>query len=304
MAAPFATRQLADLGARVIKIERPGTRRFRARVRHDGQGPVELLRLAQPIEGVADARSQAAGRRRRARRGCSRARTCSSRTSRPAPPIGSARRRGSARALSATHRLLRFRLRHRRVRTPTARRTTCSCRARSACCRSPAPRTRRRRSASRSPTSPPACTRSPASSRRSSRAPRTGAARIARRLAVRRARASGWARRRHYTAYGGAAPPRSGPASRVDRAVRAGRDARRRGVYLGIQNAREWTRFCADVLRPAGAGRRTRASRRIRCASTNRAALARGDREPSPATLTGGRADRAPRRGAASPTRA
>jgi itaconate CoA-transferase len=52
----------------------------------------------------------------------------------------------------------------------------------------------------------------------------------------------------YYTTYGGSAPPRSGP----DHASIApyGRFETRAGgpVYLGIQNAREWTRFCADVL--------------------------------------------------------
>jgi len=53
----------------------------------------------------------------------------------------------------------------------------------------------------------------------------------------------------YYTSYGGSPPPRSGPdhASIAPYGPFAGRDGQR--VYLGLQNAREWTRFCADVLR-------------------------------------------------------
>jgi len=53
----------------------------------------------------------------------------------------------------------------------------------------------------------------------------------------------------YYTAYGGSSPRRSGPdhASIAPYGPFADRDGRE--VYLGIQNAREWTRFCADVLR-------------------------------------------------------
>jgi itaconate CoA-transferase len=52
----------------------------------------------------------------------------------------------------------------------------------------------------------------------------------------------------YYTAYGGSPPPRSG----ADHASIAPYGPFRTGdggqIYLGIQNAREWTRFCADVL--------------------------------------------------------
>ncbi|MGE5834173.1 MAG: CaiB/BaiF CoA transferase family protein [Acidobacteriota bacterium] len=53
----------------------------------------------------------------------------------------------------------------------------------------------------------------------------------------------------YYTSYGGSPPPRSGPdhASIAPYGPFAGRDGQ--PVYLGLQNAREWTRFCADVLR-------------------------------------------------------
>jgi itaconate CoA-transferase len=56
----------------------------------------------------------------------------------------------------------------------------------------------------------------------------------------------------YYTAYGGTPPPRSGPdhASIAPYGPYAGRDGRE--VYLGIHNAREWTRFCAEVLRQPG----------------------------------------------------
>ena len=53
----------------------------------------------------------------------------------------------------------------------------------------------------------------------------------------------------YFTAYSGTPPPRSG-ANHASIApygpFRAGDGG---SVYLGIQNAREWTRFCADVLR-------------------------------------------------------
>jgi itaconate CoA-transferase len=53
----------------------------------------------------------------------------------------------------------------------------------------------------------------------------------------------------YYTMYGGSPPPRSGPdhASIAPYGPFRSRDGGQ--VYLGIQNAREWTRFCADVLR-------------------------------------------------------
>ena len=66
-------------------------RRLRARLRHAPSGTLELLRLAESIEGVADARRQNAGRRGRSR-ACSSAPTYSCRTSRRARPIVPARR--------------------------------------------------------------------------------------------------------------------------------------------------------------------------------------------------------------------
>ena len=53
----------------------------------------------------------------------------------------------------------------------------------------------------------------------------------------------------YYTEYGGTPPPRSG-ANHASIAPYGPFESREHDqIYLGIQNAREWTRFCADVLR-------------------------------------------------------
>src|SRR4051794_23993076 len=52
----------------------------------------------------------------------------------------------------------------------------------------------------------------------------------------------------YYTAYGGAPPPRSGANHASIAPYGPFRTGDGGAITLGIQNAREWTRFCADVL--------------------------------------------------------
>ena len=55
IAAPLATRHLADLGARVIKIERPGGGDFARYYDSAARGLCSHFAWGQPLKGVDDA---------------------------------------------------------------------------------------------------------------------------------------------------------------------------------------------------------------------------------------------------------
>ncbi len=227
-------------------------RRLRARLRHDGQRPLELFRLAEPIEGIADARSEAAGGRRRAR-SPARAR----RRLRPEPRAGRGRSAGhvgggAARTASAADRLQRVRLRRRRplfaeesVRPAGAERGRAGFdhrhRSRAGKGGHLGRRHRRRH----------VCLLGhPHGALRARRRP-DAAHRSTSRCST---RSTEWmAQPALFAAYGGTPPPRAG-ANHASIApygpFRAGDGG---ADHLGIQNAREWAAFCADVLRQPGA---------------------------------------------------
>ncbi len=56
----------------------------------------------------------------------------------------------------------------------------------------------------------------------------------------------------YYTEYGGAPPPRSGPNHASIAPYGPFRSGDGGLIYLGIQNTREWTRFCGEALRRPG----------------------------------------------------
>ena len=222
-------------------------RRLRARLRHDRQRPVELLRLAESIEGIADARSEAARRRRRSWRGCSRAPTCSSRTSRPARPIGSALAPADLRARYP--RLIVCTVSGYGTSGPYAQKKAYDLLVQSEVGLLSLTGTPRRPAKVGISVADIAAGMYAYSGiltallARATHRPR----RHRRRVAVRRARrVDGRAGVLHRATAARAAA--HGAASRVDRAVRPFVTATAVAIYLAIQNAREWTRFCADVL--------------------------------------------------------
>ena len=262
IAAPFATRQLADLGARVIKIERPGVgdfaRGYDSRVRGlashfvwtnrskesltlDVKHPEAAKVLERLVLDKADVVVQNLAPGAAARLGlgyerlsATEARRSSSATSRATARDGPYRDKKAYDLLIQSE--AGFRL------------------------ASPARRTSRARPAPRSPTSPPACT--PTASILAALLQR-GADRAAASTSTSRCSSAGRMdelpavlrlRRRRRR--------RRAPAPRTPRSTPTARSRPGDGgtVMLGLQNEREWVNFCDKVLLQPGAGHATRAS--------------------------------------------
>ena len=90
VAAPFATRQLADLGARVIKVERPGGGDFARGYDRSVHGQSSYFIWLNRGQGERRARRQGRRRPRRAVRAAEPPPTSSSRTWRRVRPTASA----------------------------------------------------------------------------------------------------------------------------------------------------------------------------------------------------------------------
>ena len=247
IAAPFCTRQLADLGARVIKIERPGSgdfaRDYDTRVRGLASHFVWTNRSKESV--TLDVKHAEA--RRDPRAACSRAPTCWCRTSHRAPRRGSASVTPSCRRSILDSSSVTFPGTAATVPMPAGKPTICSSRANRDSCPSPARPRRRARRAIRSRTSPRACTPTRASSRRCCNARSPGVARTSTSRCSRRW-SNGWASR--CTTHSRAQPPprRTGAAHATIYPYGPFRAGDGKLVMFGLQNEREWAVFCDKVL--------------------------------------------------------
>ena len=262
IAAPFATRQLADLGARVIKIERPGVgdfaRGYDARVRGLASHFVWTNRSKESL--TLDVKHP---RRRR---------RCSSLVLEKADVVVQNLAPGAAARLGLGYEALSER-RSRRSSCATSPATATTDgpglprqeglrpadpeRGR-ASSRSRARPTSRARPARRSPTSPPACTPTPTSSRRCCSAADAGGASTSTSRCWNR-----WPNGRaiRCTTPSTAHRRRRAPAQRTRRSIPTARSPPGDGssVMLGLQNEREWS----QLLRQGAAAARTRAGRAL-----------------------------------------